>query len=69
MKKETAIEWYANQLKKIGLTSELIGHLTEEAKVIEKEQRIEDYSIGYSDGQVDSNKTAKQYLKETLKSK
>jgi hypothetical protein len=56
MKKETAIDWYANQLKKIGLTSELIGHLTDEAKVIEKEQRLEDYSIGYSDGQVDSNK-------------
>jgi len=56
MKKETAIDWYANQLKKIGLTSELIGHLTEEAKVIEKEQRLKDYSIGYNDGQVDSNK-------------
>jgi hypothetical protein len=65
--KETAVEWLESQL-----TDYLRDfHKSEinEAKKMQKEQRLEDYSIGYSNGQVDSNKTAKQYLKETLKSK
>lgn len=39
MKQQTAVEWYTTQLEKIGLTSELIGHLTEEAKEMEKQEQ------------------------------
>ena len=38
---QTAVEWYAKQLARIGVTEELIGHLTKEAKQIEKEQMIQ----------------------------
>jgi hypothetical protein len=38
--KQTAVEWYAIQLAIIGVTEELIGHLTLEAKEMEKKQII-----------------------------
>lgn len=39
--KQTAVEWYARQLARIGITEELIGHLTKEAKQMEKEQMLD----------------------------
>ena len=40
-KEQSSIEWYAEQLARIGVTEELIGHLTNEAKAMhEKEQSL-----------------------------
>jgi len=64
MKRITTVDWFAQQLAKIGVTDEIIGHLISEAKQMEKEQVLEDYSVGYSNGQVDSNKTANRYYNE-----
>jgi hypothetical protein len=50
MKQQTAVEWYTTQLEKIGLTSELIGHLTEEAKEMEKEQQMKTYKVALMRG-------------------
>ena len=50
MKKQTAVEWYSEQLARIGVTEELIGHLTKEAREMEKEQIMNANSCGFSDG-------------------
>lgn len=65
--KQTAVEWLWDML----LIGEFINdpeELLNQAKAMEKEQRIQDYSVGYSNGQVDSNRTAEQYYNETFKS-
>jgi hypothetical protein len=50
MKREqTAVEWYSEQLAKIGVTEELIGHLTKEAKAMEKEQIVKSSAIAFED--------------------
>jgi hypothetical protein len=41
MTKQTAVEWLEQQLNRIGLNSNLIGHLTTEAKQIEIQQSHE----------------------------
>jgi hypothetical protein len=41
MKKVTAVEWLEQKLNRIGLNSDLIGHLTTEAKQIEIQQSHE----------------------------
>jgi len=67
--KQTAVEWLVEQVNSDCLNSTFIRpELIEQAKAMEKEQRIQDYSVGYSNGQVDSNRTAEQYYKETFKS-
>ncbi len=66
--KQTAIEWLVEHLN-LDKTSPNYNELTiNKAKAMEKEQRIQDYSVGYSNGQVDSNRTAEQYYNETFKS-
>ena len=67
--KQTAVEWLVEQVNSDCLNSTFIRpELIEKAKAMEKEQRIQDYSVGYSNGQVDSNRTAEQYYNETFKS-
>jgi len=58
----TAVEWLVEQLAKNGII-----HISDinKAKEMEKEQIIKDYSIGYGNGQVNSNRTANQYYNET----
>jgi hypothetical protein len=76
--KQTAVEFYSQE--EIKLTLDFLENkitqleygikklrLVEQAKEMEKEQRIQDYSVGYSNGQVDSNRTAEQYYNETFK--
>ena len=64
--KQTAVEWYSNQLARIGVTKELIGHLTKEAKAMEKEQIEKAFNLGYDQWTV---KTSEQYYNETFKPK
>jgi hypothetical protein len=77
-KQISAVEWYENrifilqiQLEKkeisLGEYSVTRVELFKQAKEMEKEQSLEDYSVGYSNGQVDSNRTANQYYNETYK--
>jgi len=68
--RQTAVEWFQSQIIKIVEgTCELSEiEIFTQAKAMEKEQRIQDYSVGYSNGQVDSNRTAEQYYNETFKS-
>jgi hypothetical protein len=68
--KQTAVEWLQDTwLNYPDLCSyDKIQEWFKQAKEMEKEQRIQDYSVGYSNGQVDSNRTAEQYYNETFKS-
>jgi len=67
--KQTAVEWLQDTwLNYPDLCSyDKIQEWFKQAKEMEKEQRIQDYSVGYSNGQVDSNRTAEQYYNETFK--
>ena len=71
MKKQTAVEWYSEQLARIGVTEELIGHLTREAKEMEKEQIIDAILqiVGMKDDEKWVNlfkEQAEQYYNETF---
>jgi hypothetical protein len=69
---KTSVEWFSEQLAKIGVTRELIGHLISEAKEMEKEQIMHAYGQGAADeaGEIlDATKDAEQYYKERFKSK
>lgn len=48
--KKSSIEWYAKQLAKIGLTDEVIGHLTKEAKEMHRQEVIDAWENGYTHG-------------------
>jgi hypothetical protein len=50
MKKITTVDWFAQQLARIGVTDELIGHLITEAKQMEREQVESAYNQGKKDG-------------------
>ena len=66
---KTAVEWLQDTwLNYPDLCSyDKIQEWFKQAKETEKEQSLEDYSVGYSNGQVDSNRTANQYYNETYK--
>lgn len=70
--KQTAVEWYSEQLARIGVTEELIGHLTKEAKVMEKAQIVESHKSGqhYANYfEVPHEEEAEKYYSVTFKSK
>ena len=71
--KQTSVEWLYNELSKyvihkpIGLAEwEILKELTEQAKAMEKEQKIEAYLQGSFDDGPNVNK-AEQYYNETYK--
>ena len=68
---KTAVEYLMEEMLSNGyITQENIERsywLVHKAKEMEKEQTMQDYSVGYSNGQVDSNRTAEQYYNETYK--
>ena len=69
-KQQTVVEWLVKQLYATpeGPTPAQLDKIVKRAKQMEKEQTMQDYSVGYSNGQVDSNRTAEQYYNETFKS-
>ena len=46
-KEQTAVKWLSEQLNKIGITKEIIGHLIIDALEKEKEQITDAYYDGY----------------------
>ena len=70
---KTAVEFLMDEMLSNGyITQENIERsywLVHKAEEMEKEQKMEDYSVGYSNGQVDSNRTAEKYYNETYKNK
>jgi len=75
MKQETAVEWFAIQLKRIGVTEELIGHLTKEANEMFEKQIINASNESYLNSKlikrsVKNKKVfsvGEQYYNETFK--
>ena len=68
--KQTALEWFVGELldhvsKNDSMAIAKFWKMVEQAKAMEKEQGKQDYSVGYSNGQVNSNRTAEQYYYET----
>jgi hypothetical protein len=72
---KTAIEWFAIQLDKIGVTEELIGHLTKEANEMFEKQIINASNESYLNSKlikrsVKNKKVfsvGEQYYNETFK--
>lgn len=65
-KQQTAVEWLFQELKnalfgKSQLTSK---DILDQAKEMEKEQRIKDYNAGYQDGQCNHINDAENYVNE-----
>lgn len=67
--KQTAVEWLQIQLDRIGITKELIGHLTNEAKEMEKQQIIDSRQSGI-DATINGKSISNiDYYNETFKIK
>ena len=69
MAQQTAVKWLEQQLKstydnegKLPLAYTL--DLVKQAKVMEKEQRIKDYNVGYTDAQCNHINDAENYVNE-----
>jgi hypothetical protein len=61
----TAVEWLEEQLNKWSDGRfYLPPHLFEQAKQMEKEQRIQDYNVGYTDAQCNHINDAENYVNE-----
>lgn len=76
-KQQTAVEYIMNQLRQLAhnpnthlglgdvrITQGLIDELADQAKEMEKEQRIKDYNAGYQDGQCNHINDAENYVNE-----
>ena len=68
MAQQTAVEWFYRELKSLHDacydTNEAVDILYEQAKLIEKEQRIRDYNVGYLDAKCNHVQDAENYLVE-----
>ena len=72
MAQQTVVEWFAEVTAKLGYVS---TDILEQAKQMEKDQRIQTYNDGYKDGQSDPDKSkdisecsnGKLYYNETFK--
>ena len=59
--KQTAVEWFYDQIENKG---KCIYEVIEQAKEMEKEQRIKDYNAGYTDAQCNHINDAENYANE-----
>ena len=68
MKQQTAVEWFFEQYQAVDLGDNIdrlkIEELIQQAKVMEKEQRIKDYNAGYDDAQCNHINDAENYANE-----
>jgi hypothetical protein len=66
MAQQTAVEWLYKELYGIPRTlwEDQIIKIFEQAKVMEKEQRIRDYNAGYTDAQCNHVNDAENYANE-----
>lgn len=64
MAQQTAVEWLIDKIS-IYIHDEVRSNpLIEQAKAIEKEQRIKDYNVGYTDAQCNHINDAENYVNE-----
>jgi hypothetical protein len=59
---QTALDWFLSRVNKTSYDK--INELIEQAKQLEKEQRIQDYNAGYTDAQCNHINDAENYLNE-----
>ena len=70
MKQQTAVEWLVRMLYSPVCKGFIEGrtpipfHIIEQAKEMEKEQRIRDYNVGYLDAKCNHVQDAENYLVE-----
>jgi hypothetical protein len=60
----TAVEWLHSELTKTWYDVKSSQELLEQAKQMEKEQRIKDYNVGYMDAQCNHINDAENYANE-----
>ena len=60
MAQQTAVDWLVKELKLQGY-----DYTVEQAKQMEKQQRITDYNIGYQDAQCNHINDAENYVYES----
>jgi hypothetical protein len=71
MAQETTIDWIKREMEKFGERSHLLldwesfDIIIEEAKAIEKDQRIKDYNAGYDDAQCNHINDAENYVNDS----
>ena len=61
---QTAAEWLHEELTKTWYDIKSSQELLEQAKQMEKEQRIKDYNVGYMDAQCNHINDAENYANE-----
>ena len=59
---QTALDWFLSRVNKTSYDK--INELIEQAKQLEKKQRIQDYNAGYTDAQCNHINDAENYLNE-----
>ena len=62
MAQETAVNWLLSRINKTSYDK--VAELVEQARPIEKEQRIKDYNAGYTDAQCNHINDAENYVNE-----
>jgi hypothetical protein len=65
MAQQTAVEWLHSELTKTWYDIKSSQKLLEQAKQMEKEQRIKDYNAGYTDAQCNHINDAENYINES----
>jgi hypothetical protein len=66
MKKQTAVEWFFNQLiDKKNQTPEILWAAYLNAKAMEKEQTVHCYEQAYREGYIDNGNSGESYYNET----
>jgi len=65
--KQTAVEWLVEKINyhKAWANPEQLEPLIEQAKEMEKQQKIMDYEMGYINGGNQKNISGEQYINET----
>jgi hypothetical protein len=64
MAQQTAVEWFKNEIPEMFRDDPYWRKLLEQAKAMEKEQRIRDYNAGYTDAQCNHVNDAENYANE-----
>ena len=59
---QTALDWFLSRVSKTSYDK--MSELVEQAKKLEKKQRIQDYNAGYTDAQCNHINDAENYLNE-----
>jgi hypothetical protein len=65
MAQQTAVEWLHSESTKTWYDIKSSQKLLEQAKQMEKEQRIKDYNAGYTDAQCNHINDAENYINES----